>query len=628
MKWITGIGQRFGQLVAGRREKALTERFRRKVVALGLERIFHAAPDEAFFQRVLAQQETIDALHRLWNEGGHKAAADYDGLTRLAPLREQGGGYVIITVQNYLTSILEQLIRTPRAETIANVVFQSQNDPSAHLSILERGHGLAFPLTFYPLEDEEAMLCEFFHELTAVSLKAATFAIQAGAPVVPVWCRVPNDTTPCIEIAPPLEGHSCPRALTLALLDHFEQRIQASPDEMDWESDCWYPPARRLLPSRFDWPLEHPPERADRKIKPLRLLVRTPDTVREACLAVLAVRALKRGRPDVRLTVLTESNLLPFWSTLAECDACLTVNPDSPGEEEDAFDLGILLSADEASASELRAHRVARVVGMETHPSAQELDEILNIPPRLGPPEHRHRTYLRVAHRLGAEVVHDDVLRLPISPPPPRTKLSPDPEARSSKKTKSQARPKANPKPKEPHAEATLTVMGVAPGGEDGSAYRWPTERFVEVIRQAAAQAPRLAWKILLEGETDRASWDALREELSAVSLEITLVPDTIPARLEALEGCQTLLANDNDLLHLAATVHGTPTIAIYGPSDPIQTAPVTPNSLTVRRHVECTPCFLDECPLDHRCLNEIQVGEVISAIEMSLEDQGVQALS
>jgi heptosyltransferase-2 len=57
--------------------------------------------------------------------------------------------------------------------------------------------------------------------------------------------------------------------------------------------------------------------------------------------------------------------------------------------------------------------------------------------------------------------------------------------------------------------------------------------------------------------------------------------------------------------MHVAAAV-GLPVVAVFGPTDPFGTAPVTPRSSIVQDQPYCSPCFLRRCPTDHRCMNRV----------------------
>ena len=66
--------------------------------------------------------------------------------------------------------------------------------------------------------------------------------------------------------------------------------------------------------------------------------------------------------------------------------------------------------------------------------------------------------------------------------------------------------------------------------------------------------------------------------------------------------------------MHLAALL-GVPAVAIFGSTEPALTGPLGRADLIVRRHVECSPCFLRECPIDFRCMKEVTTKEVVNAM-------------
>jgi heptosyltransferase-2 len=68
------------------------------------------------------------------------------------------------------------------------------------------------------------------------------------------------------------------------------------------------------------------------------------------------------------------------------------------------------------------------------------------------------------------------------------------------------------------------------------------------------------------------------------------------------------LISNDMGLAHIAPAV-GTKTIVIFGPTNEKTTQPI--GSEIIRKPVECAPCMLRDCPIDHRCMTRISADEV-----------------
>jgi heptosyltransferase-2 len=76
-------------------------------------------------------------------------------------------------------------------------------------------------------------------------------------------------------------------------------------------------------------------------------------------------------------------------------------------------------------------------------------------------------------------------------------------------------------------------------------------------------------------------------------------------------------VSNDMGLSHLASAV-GTKTLVIFGPTNDVNTRPLGENAAIIRHPVECSPCMLRECPIDHRCMTRILPEAVFQkAIEM-----------
>ena len=85
------------------------------------------------------------------------------------------------------------------------------------------------------------------------------------------------------------------------------------------------------------------------------------------------------------------------------------------------------------------------------------------------------------------------------------------------------------------------------------------------------------------------------------------------------LSSCRLFIGNDSGAMHVAGAV-GVPVIAIFGPTDPQGTRPLTPQLTLIRETVDCSPCFLRKCPIDHRCMTRISVDRVYEAARILLE--------
>ncbi len=78
------------------------------------------------------------------------------------------------------------------------------------------------------------------------------------------------------------------------------------------------------------------------------------------------------------------------------------------------------------------------------------------------------------------------------------------------------------------------------------------------------------------------------------------------------LRGARAAVGNDSGLSHLAAAC-STPTLALYGATDPGGSTPWGPRSLALRRPgLDCSPCFKRDCRVDgHPCLAGIPPAQV-----------------
>ena len=150
----------------------------------------------------------------------------------------------------------------------------------------------------------------------------------------------------------------------------------------------------------------------------------------------------------------------------------------------------------------------------------------------------------------------------------------------------------------------------VSPGAAFGGAKRWLPERFAEV---AGTMARERDAEVFIVGTTaDRRVGEAVAERLKARAR--VLCGDTTLTELVALlAGADLLLTNDSGTMHVAAAL-GTPLVAVFGPTDWRETAPVGTRHRLVREGVHCAPCMLRDCPIDHRCMTAVAADRVTGA--------------
>jgi hypothetical protein len=74
--------------------------------------------------------------------------------------------------------------------------------------------------------------------------------------------------------------------------------------------------------------------------------------------------------------------------------------------------------------------------------------------------------------------------------------------------------------------------------------------------------------------------------------------------------------------MHLAALL-GVRTVSIFGSTEPALTGPLGAGHTIIRKRAECSPCFLRECPIDFRCMREIEAATVVAAVLQALGISG-----
>lgn len=161
-------------------------------------------------------------------------------------------------------------------------------------------------------------------------------------------------------------------------------------------------------------------------------------------------------------------------------------------------------------------------------------------------------------------------------------------------------------------------LVGLFPGS-NAPARRWPAERFGSVARRLTTDGARVA---VLGGGAER---DVTGAVVSAAPGAIDLGGETdLPGLAAVLSLCDAVVTNDTGPMHLAGAL-GTPTVSVWGPSDPGEVRPVGAASVEVHGSpLPCRPCYRNECPrvgkgtvlpqAHEECMRLIEVDQVVGA--------------
>ncbi len=77
------------------------------------------------------------------------------------------------------------------------------------------------------------------------------------------------------------------------------------------------------------------------------------------------------------------------------------------------------------------------------------------------------------------------------------------------------------------------------------------------------------------------------------------------------------MLTNDSGAMHISSAL-GVPTVAVFGATDAAATGPTGASARVVQEQVDCSPCGLRECPIDHRCMTRLSADRVAdTALEL-----------
>lgn len=368
------------------------------------------------------------------------------------------------------------------------------------------------------------------------------------------------------------------QSLTAKANEMIAEEIRRAPEDWFWVHNRWKTPRPNWLLSKYKRSFFVPETVSAKDLKPFRILIRGSNWLGDSVISIPAVRAIKRGRPDAHLTVLTPEKIAAVWRLVPEVDAVISLGKKSLWHavrrlrREPGFDAGIVFPNSLRGALELWLGGISRRVGYAGHHRRWLLNQLVPMVERKGPPPHQSEHYLDIARSLGGEA---EVGEIALATGPATTSAG--------------------------------LKLGLCPGAEYGPAKRWLPERFAATAAAIGGQ-----W-VLLGTAKDEEVGAQIAAELGDNCTNL-IGKTTLEQLIDELRECQLLLTNDTGTMHLA-TLLGVPVVAVFGSTEPSLTGPLRKKSQVVRHQVECSPCFLRECPLDFRCMKAVSVEEVVALV-------------
>jgi heptosyltransferase II len=427
-------------------------------------------PPEKILRRV--EVENIEAMDREFRAGVPVVLVlSHLGTWELfAQLMPKFVGYVrnASVYQKLGNRFIDAHVRRTRGQTGLEL-FDRQQGFQPVIDLLRSGGGVGV------LSDQHAgdhgLWTPFFGKLASTSPLPALLAKRTRAALIAAgvyttglarWRMVFTE-----RFDPPSADASI-AALTSEINQIIEQQIRVAPEDWFWVHNRWKTPQPNFLLAQYKRGTYLPPGVSPQDLKPFRIFIRSSNWLGDAVMSVPAVRALKAGRPDARVTIAAPEKVAPMWKLVPEVDAIIPL----PGSRllsvvrllrrGPSFDVAILFPNSLRAALESWLAGIPRRVGYRGHWRRWLLNQIVPVPRKPGPPEHHSFRFLRMAQDCGADARNIQHLT-------PNARL---PGGDQLSTTDNQP-----------------LKIGLCPGAEYGPAKRWLPDRFAEAAREISRRS-------------------------------------------------------------------------------------------------------------------------------------------
>ncbi|MBC8167495.1 MAG: lipopolysaccharide heptosyltransferase II [Bryobacteraceae bacterium] len=333
----------------------------------------------------------------------------------------------------------------------------------------------------------------------------------------------------------------------------------------------------------------------------MRILVRATNWVGDAVMSLPALQVLRERFRDAHIAVLARPWVADIYAREPFADELIAYTAgrgwrDSGSKLKLAaelrrrkFDMAVLLQNAFEAAALVWLAGIPRRIGYDRDARGFLLTDAIAVPKSGEIPAHQRFYYLELLRRAGIV----DAL-----PEWPAIRLSCAHRAAEAGRAR--------------FAEKGWSrITGVSPGAAFGTAKRWLPERF-------ASAAADLGNPVALFGSGDeRELCEVIAEAIRRRGLEVwnCAGQTRLAEYIDLAAACSVYLTNDSGGMHIASAL-GVATVAVFGATDHDATGPTGPLARIVREPVDCSPCLLRECPIDHRCMTGVSTSSVVAVAQ------------
>jgi heptosyltransferase-2 len=340
----------------------------------------------------------------------------------------------------------------------------------------------------------------------------------------------------------------------------------------------------------------------------MNIVVRGTNWVGDAVMTIPALRELRRIFPDSKITLHTRSWANGIFQDADFIDEILTFEREKSAFKtvlaqakiwrENGFDLAVLFPNSFESALLAKLGKVPVRFGYAKDGRSVFLTDAVKIPDWKNE-KHEIFYYLNLVAEIEKKYFG--------------TAMVLENEPRFELKVSAERKAKARKMLAENDVDLSKKIVAFVAGSTNSRAKRWLAESYAALNDKIQTE---LNTNVILMGAKDELDVSLEVFEKSQVKPIILTGKTNLEEATAILSVCDLLVSNDTGPAHIAAAL-ATKTLVIFGPTNPNTTRPL--NAEIIRQDVECSPCMLRDCPIDHRCMTRISAQEVFAKAKEKL---------